>query len=603
MGVNDEGGNKTLARTIDLDALKDRDVSPYVGANLVLNPIFENIGTEHANGLTLHTNFSTTFQYAPGWYNFGADSSGSIGASVVQTLNPFRMKGNKAGLLITQNDGVQYGLCQPILRAAQISGRRVRVTGAYEVKTGPGGGVQAGMSVFLVTKVSSAAVDPATTPTFLVSEKYWRAAGTSGNWDAIRLENTTALKHVVRVACSGSDYETGEELFNRAFDWWDIGGTVPDKYTEVFLGSDNENAVDAEGLGATGIKQAVDIYFLGSVATPADGTGTSGMLELVKDTSTAGSGLQTFETFVDIPEDMFADDAASGLYQDAWLVFMPVHPDDISSMTQSAEVRVYALSLEPVVEDLAGRLIFGMQSSSPAAAFGAGIGGFPIRHLLRYPVYVPALYILDVHGLVRTDEGATNASGYITRPEGESLDQFDLASGCWKVSEGNGVFVARQSDLPPGSAVLKASFTIWDMENMRVEASLYQVLNYDPRQYVPGGVSYPLATNMEEVLEWNGGNPYNPPISDQVNTADARRNRIGFHWPVASTSGGDLDGGSGSPGNLEDASTLGGASLWLRAETTDGENNVSLEYVHLKSGWVLAAVDPRWPHAQWKRTP
>jgi len=595
MGVNDEGGNKTIARTIDLDALKGRDVPPYVGANLVLNPIFENIRTEHANGLAFHTNFSTTFQYAPGWYNFGADSSGSVGASVVQTLNPFRMKGSDAGLLLTQNDGVQYGLCQPILRAAQLSGRRVRVTGAYEVRTGPGGGVQAGMSVFLVTKVSSVEVDPATVGTPAANEKYWRAAGTSGNWDAIRLENTTSLKHVVRIACSSSDYETGEELFNRAFDWWDIGGTVPNRYTEVFFGSDNADAVDAEGLGATGIKQAVDIYFLRSVATPADGTGTSGMLELVKDTSAAGSGLQTFETFIDIPEDMFADDVANGLYQDAWLVFMPVHPDDISSMTQPAEVRVYALSMEPVVEDLAGRLIFGMQAPSPAAAFGAGTGGFPVRHLLRYPVYVPALYVLDVHGLVFVDMGDTNSW--------ENLNQFDLASGCWKITEDNGIFIARQADLPPGSAVLKAAFTIWAMENMKVEASLYQVLNYDPRQYAPGGVSYPLATNMEEILEWNGGSPYNPAISDQVNTANARRNRVGFHWPVTSISGGDLDGGSGALGNLEDVSTLGGASLWLRVETTDGENDVSPEYVHLKGGWILAAVDPRWPHAQWKRTP
>lgn len=589
----EDGGNKVLARTIDLGRLKDRDVPPFVGVNLVYNALFEHMGTEHANGISLHTNFSPLFEAAPGWYTFGAYSHGSASKSTTQANNPFKMKGNGSGVLVVQNSGKEYGICQPLLRAAQLAGRRVRVSGCYEVKTNPGGGVHAGVNLFLVSKVNKVSVDPDDTATIASDDRYWTTTGS--NPDTLVFESLADLRHVVRVAPRDSAYDAGEELLNRAFDWWDVFGAFPTG-SKLYLGSTNAGSSDAGGVGTNGETPYVDVYYLGEVDGAADGTGTSGMMTLATSTALVADGLQYFETYVDIPADMFTDSSGDGLYQDGWLVLLPVHPDDQGSMAANAEVRVWALSVEPVVEDAAGKLLFGPQLGGPSAAYGMGMGGFPQRHLLRYPIYVPTLYPLDVHGLTYNGGTGSGTVDFLTNSR-----KFHPSSGYFELVKENIEIVAAQAVLPPGSSVLKAAYHVYAATDMQIDyAKLYHAVSYDPQDTaIDDGVTYANGGNFETVVSWGSRVSGTAHTTDTVN---ASRNRMGLVWPRSDTTPAHAyDGTDDAESNFDHIATVGASCLWFLVKTSAGVNTG--DYIMLKDGWILAAVDPRWTHAQWKRSP
>lgn len=581
MPINDENGNKTIARTINLDALKQRDVPPYVGANLLVNPIFEHVSVE--SSFPLRTAFSNTFQYAPGWYNFGHPAHGSIDAPAA--AGPFHASAGSAGVLITQNAAKQHGLCQPLLRAKHLANRRVRISGCYEVQALPTGPA-VGVVLYLTSFVKTLSVDADA-----VASTFWDNIYGTG-WDALVLGNTESFKHLIRVTAKDNGYGAGEELFIRAFDSWDQVGTT----TTVYMGG-NPSDGDCGGVGgANASKACVDLYYLQDIETATAELGTAGFLALVDERTTDVGTKKYFEVFVDIPEEMLEVDIGNHLYGDAWVVLMPVHPDHTG--TGSAEVIVWALNMEPVVEDMAGRLLFGAQVPSPVVGIGSGMGGMPARHLLRYPIYVPMLYPLHVHGITaRQYRSPADAT--------EVLENYISAhsNGSWGVHTINETFIGEQPYAPPpGSSVVKAAYQVVSTVTMHIDASsLGQVLSYDPQKYAlaASGGTYPFSANEQVLVDF--GNVAAGVTWSEI-TGFAVRNRIGSHW-VQETTGPehDFDGTADAQGDLEIVSAQAAGSLFFEVTTVDGVDNT--DTVMLKNGWVLLAVDPRWQHTQWKRHP
>lgn len=587
MPINDVGGNKTLARTIDLDALKQRDVSPYVGVNLVVNPIFEHVTS--GSPFKLHTDFSDTFNYAPGWYNFGYLTQGAVESP--DTQGPFHAVGGGAGVLLTQNGLYQHGLAQPVLRAKQLAGRRVRVSGCYEVKTlltDPTTAV--GVSLFLVSYVEKQTVDADGAGT-----AYWTGLST------LTLETTPQFKHLIRMTAKDNDYDAGEDLFTRAFDWWEPGAGSD---ASIKLGAINAVGVDGEGVGGVaGVSQAcLDLYYLRDVETAEADVGTAGYLALVDERTTDVDTKKYFEVFVDIPVGMLTVDEVNGFYGDAWIVLLPVHPDHTGA--GDAQVRVWALNIEPVVEDLPGRLLFGAQVSSPSVGIGMGIGGMPARHLLRYPIYTPMLYPLSVRGL---------GPMYKRSPAvvGDTIENFVSVQGGtvlsglhgWTVDTVNESFTCVQPcNLPPGSSLVKAGYTVREAVTMGLYAvRISQVLGYDPQKYaIALGVSlYPPGSDYQVLVAFPtvaAGTTWSEEVGFAV------RNRIGTTWAQETTTSlPEFDGTPDAQGNIDDIIAQACAHITFSLSTSDGVD--STDYVTLKGGWLLVAVDPRWQHAQWKRHP
>lgn len=135
-----------------------------VSRNMLINPYFEHVDVPRTTanvGLNfLPTANAELFRFAPGWFTYGAASSGDFGRPTnydfPATDNPFAANTNGErvnqsnvtndqrygnGLTIEQEAGRDFGIVQPILRGAALKrAKKVRISGCYQVLQNDGAG-------------------------------------------------------------------------------------------------------------------------------------------------------------------------------------------------------------------------------------------------------------------------------------------------------------------------------------------------------------------------------------------------------------------------------------------------------------------------------
>jgi hypothetical protein len=136
----------SIAKTINRVMDRSGEARPKLSANFLINPGFEHV----AAGETwlLPTPFFKTFRYAPGWFDYGRIENGSIEAPGTQSYNRLRSSVANNGVQIVQNQDDIKGLCQQILHATALRGRRVRISGHNRVVTEDGNS-KTGISVWM----------------------------------------------------------------------------------------------------------------------------------------------------------------------------------------------------------------------------------------------------------------------------------------------------------------------------------------------------------------------------------------------------------------------------------------------------------------------
>lgn len=607
-----------------------------LGNNLLVNPFFEHV--EWPADLPVVSHFKDTLRYAPGWFDFGWVSSGTVEVpGGVPPLTPGLL--GSAGVKIKHYSGVGYprGLCQLIPRAQLIKNRKVRVCGAYRVVTNDTGN-RAGISVWLVGKVNNQAITsttrysgaagnilPNTRLTDAGSDftaagvvvgdvirvehpisgafEYRRITvvapggdvtkvdvspafsftGAGVNWEVDALhtwcgqgrvylsddDSTGAPMHVISFSSkSPAGYSLNEELLNRAYDSLDVDD-VDGTDKAVFINTGDETNPDTWPT----TKQNGKVFFLGNEWTgvPADGN-----FELYSN-STSSSDTQYFETVLDIPN-------VSALFNDgdAWIVVMPVQPSDLGSTDADIEVRIRALTLEIVAdpaEGAQGRLEAMVTASQTPGPTSLG-GGYPLNYLMRYPIYVPHIYPLDVHVLPDGLDLIQNTGVSIYRYAHLILGQ----NSKWEVSsplDGSDVedlkFSMEQVHVPPGSVLVEARFNLLGTAGASGNFSpvLEQILGS-----IPGdGEADPSLQTLASI-------DIALPDTGEFDL-DVERNKIGLYWP------------SGAGDELQDYGFLGASRVLFRfAAPAYASDPYS---VTLANGFMVFLVDPRWGSALWKR--
>ncbi len=522
--------NPTLVRQS-----KASDLPVLVGPNLLINPVFEHIITKRgASGtMALPTAFSDTFQYAPGWYDWGGENCGSLGQPnpASQQYNPFRAGANcDSGIEIEQTAQWQKGVVQLVPRGATLRGRRIRVSGCYRIPTGGNPDDLTGISIWL----KGAVVDEA------------GAGAWVSNTDYSMQED---CMHVIRVtteldaADAANTYDSGEELFFRAFDSWTFDG-VDDSIT----------------FGGAGVRsqQAIRVFLLNGTFTDDAALGD---VEVYTETQVGDGATHYFEAFFDVPNEagLFPED-------DVWIIAMPVSPDSQGDMTGDATIVVWGLSLEVVVQEAEGQVLTGLLSPAPfGSAMGYGSGGLPLEQLYRYPIYVPTIYPLDVHGAPKIASDYSNVYKHIDVGDRENLLSF--------YGSGSVALVAKQHTPPPGAHIISAAwrYALDTNSGSATASELYQVLTFDPADTA-------TKASQQVVCDWGALG------TTGWKECDAVRNRVGMYWPADAADA------------LEDFGAQAAASLWFEQTLTGNGSG----HTAVQDGFIYAVEDPRLGRACWK---
>ena len=328
---------QTIVRVLQRAGL----MRPVLSPNLLTNPLFEHIETAvgASNVIELPTMFEKTFACAPGWYDFGGITEGEVDDPPNPTVGALPTAFAQSGVKVVQYTGRTKGLCQKVFRGPILQGRRVRISGRYRVIGTVTDGLT-GLSSWLKSDKQNYSL-------YGWGKAAWTSQGNTEpptRYNYVRFENQD-IQHVIRLTNSSNvNYEDGEELLVRAFDWWGYGDTDVISSTPAADIDSNDGYIAFGGASAEpGVldQQAVRVWYLDSTF---DGVPANGTQELYTETQTS-TGTYHFETFVDI-------DAAAGLFEDneVWVVVMPVNPADVGSMTHNAEIVLQHLSMEIVLD-------------------------------------------------------------------------------------------------------------------------------------------------------------------------------------------------------------------------------------------------------------
>lgn len=539
----------TLARMLGTDGDGGKRI---ISPNVLINPSFTHVrwGQETSVHSTLLGWSPKWLIASPGWFPYGAtDGAGADGDIEFPTLSYSPYFPNAAnvvhGVNIIANQNKAFGLVQQIPVGEALRGRKVRISGMYR----PAAGQEAivGISIWLKSGRSTDTI-------------------AAGDWNAGGRGYSTAdlasdVMHPLALTVSGGNYNTDHQCLIRCFD--EISDTGTQRQLKL-------NAPSTDGVA---FYDELTMHYLdaGLSGTPA----TDGSYELYSEADGAASA-HYFEQIVDIPDnaDLFSE-------SECWLIVLPVHPTDVASMTQAADINLFFLSMEVVLDDAtaADRVLAGLLGTSlyslPA---GLGEGGVRARYLMHNPIYVPEIYPLKLFNIENRFPLAATASSEFQMDElGPGLgaeNQLRVS-----ISDNNSTVYASQ-DLPWGCSVLSAGFSMTrdTGAGSLIETKMRQVLGYETAatdKYAAGRTQY--------LIEW----------ADSSTTAfyesGAYRNRIGDYWPDQPdfTDPVDLSLGTNGTAEVVFQTQVSGASTLF----------------YLNGGYILVLVDPRARGGYFQRKP
>lgn len=545
---------RTLKR---LQAEDDQGVARLISPNVLINPSFVHVkwGEDSGDLNTLAGWDPTWLLYSPGWFPFGATNGtgleGLIGAATL-AQQPFfpNSAATIQGVRITAKQNKVFGLVQQIPVGEALKGRRVRISGMYRPAAGQESFV--GISLFLKSSKSSANVTNAGGD--------WASTGGRG-YTKYRVPDS--LKHPLAVVAQGEDYNSGHQLLVRCFD--EVNDDTTDRFIKM-----NSPAAASNGVV---FRDDLTVYYLndGLSGTPA----TDGSHELYSE----GDGTATahyFEQIVEIPTNsqLFTE-------SECWLVVMPVRPTDVASMTQDAEIDLFMLSLEVVLDDATApdRVLAGLLGSNGfSLPAGLGEGGFRERYLMKNPIYVLEHSPLRVFGVEGRFPLSASPTGDLEMheygPGGGGENQLRLKTS----NNAPELFMAQ--DVPWGSSILRAGFSMERDSGTGSLSSiqLRQVLSYP---VVAGANGYALR-RTQKIIEWAASN------TTQFYETGAYRNRVGDYWPDQVTLIDPVDLTDGTNGTAEVVFSLlvSGTAVF-----------------YINTGYIVYLVDPRMRGGYFKRLP
>ena len=581
--------NPTLSRALSIPALKDREIPPFMSGNLLDNPSFVSINIPDPPGSWLHADTREHFQRVPGWFQFGATSHGTIARPGGRAENPAFRNTHESGVRIRQYAGQIYGLCQRLRSPVALTNRRVRVAVHYRINSGIDPVADVGVHVYLVSTCPYVDVDRSTS-VGAITGCYWSQGGSNPDTVVLRTgAQSLDIGHVVRMTSTSNAYGDGLDWLCPAFDWLDVS---PDGTPILCLGAVNDEGEDAGGIGSNGVKQNARIFYLPAALDDRD-TAT-GVLPLLHAHSTEDMTLLTAESWTTIPEEFTSLDG-DNVWGDLWIVVLPVAPGQASATVLDSTVTLWSITLEVALDNGAEDHAILTGIARPGGTWAAPVNA---RDLMQYPIYMPTLYPLSVAMLQSTGANPdfdSNLSRLAmappTRNPGFYQESIDFDA------------IAPIPYIPPPAVIVTANWLLREADHILIESGIYQELSWNPEHDASdAGVDYPGTAVLSPVLLFDDVDTSGAATTDTWQTARALRHRIGFHWPVTSTTGGDFGGDLADPGGLETISTQGTASLYFRvaAEIQGG----GVQVAHLQSGAIRALVDPRAPAGfLWRANP
>jgi hypothetical protein len=545
----------SLGQSIQRFLAKSGLAKQNLSANLMINPSFEHTLPE---GLVTIPTAANTFGYASGWFNFGVKSAGEILPPGSYATNPMTSVDDN-GVRIRQYQDQLYGLCQQVFRGKSLSGRRIKVSGAYTIEAQDGSS-KTGISVWLKSKKGNAS---ATLPLDWHREDFGSGAP-AVRYNVIELTGKVGVvQHIIRMtnAGVGETYNNHEEIFNRAFDWWDDGPFgINITAADAFIGLEGPSG-DEGVLGYQNVK----IWYLDEDFTDA---GASGQVRVHSEVQAGTGTLHYFEEYFDVPSglggagELFEDD-------DVWLVVMPCDPlTGVGSMGGNAEIAIWALSLQIVLEDVeAEDQILPIQLGEAAGPYNPA--GLTKRYMLRYPMYRPSIYPLNsVPDIVVDAADAADFSGVSIEYTVNSNFQTRVVPPA-----GQRVSWCKQPTLPPGSVVTKARFQQVDNVGSIGAAKLMQRLSYTPTNEATGTWRTIDVVNFGTAI-----------TGSAEQTQEAHRNMTGVYWPE-----------SAAGTVIESDGKFAAADHWFKFDVANPNDQEVL------GNFMEVLVDPRWYSGMWKK--
>jgi len=489
---------------------------PHLSGNLLENPCLEHNFPRSSSAVDIPSAFGNTILYAPGWYDFGAYDNGRIQAP--EGLSLYDMSTDAHGVKILQYQDKVKGLCQAVFRAKQLRGRKVRISGRYRINNADGSGVT-GISVWLKG-------DPRK---ILTSD--WQSVNVGGGnpsprTNVLGLGGAADVGHIIRMTNNtGSDvYGDGEELFNRVFDWWDVGpkGTVGAGEGLIEIGGPSgEEGCEQCDDGGAGFPQPMSVWYLDDAFVDDPTSGTE--MRLHSETQ-VGTGAHSFEAFIDVPDNgsLFAEG-------DVWLCVFPCDPvTGVGSMGGTAEITLQSISLQVVLDGEGGEDII-EGTLTPSSGLQYGFGGRARRYMMQYPIYVPCNVPMSeipsiAQGSTPDADSVDYTAVYYSSAIGDGISYiwFDRTAGQTTIQT-----TAQQHVLPPASVVTRAAFAYdIDINPGIMEMRLRQRLSY-----TPGNGIDPWDHNMEIVDLSRSIDAVAYTGTDNHQAERAYRNKIGQFWP------------------------------------------------------------------------
>jgi len=408
------------------------------GRSLVMNPQFLHLplldspsGGE-AFSIASSNSFLSTTLYAPGWYDYGGVSDGSIGQSTSTALDTQNFTSDYGfganGVSISSNSGRAKGLVVPIPHMRALAGKRVRLRVAYVCKTSVGA---SGLQVNLTGRVCRMVKADANLPNF------GSAGGKSVNFNSMQCEGSTRIAnscsgigHVIAVTPNKTTNGTyiqdaafdtyapyngatgmfsaksvnkkgRPSSFNRLWDSWATGGTysLGSNPTTVWLYCDVTAQAAGNGEGGGGVANADSkhqLFFLDHDATAAGGPWSADrIVQLYASNDSGSSGvLKTVDVVVELPAASDAAFPASDYVNGMGFLQILPHSGNIASGGTNTTDILYC-DLECLDDSSSGvSLGAGVQ---PTSAYGSalGAGGYLPHYLVAYPLYVPHRAIIS----------------------------------------------------------------------------------------------------------------------------------------------------------------------------------------------------------------
>lgn len=539
----------TLARMLGTDGDGGKRI---ISPNVLINPSFTHIrwGQETSDHATLLGWSPKWLIASPGWFPYGATSGAGADGSIdfaPLALSPYFPNAANVvhGVSIVATQNKVFGLVQQIPVGETLRGRKVRISGMYR----PAAGQEAiaGISIWLKSGRS----------TDTIAAGDWNAGGRG--YDTADL--AADVMHPLAMTVSGGDYNTSHQCLVRCFD--EISDTGAQRQLKL-------NAPSTDGVA---FYDELTLHYLddGLSGTPA----TDGSYELYSEADGAASD-HYFEQVVDIPDnaDLFSE-------SECWLIILPVHPTDVASMTQNADINLYFLSMEVVLEDAtaADRVLAGLLGTSLySLPVGLGEGGVRSRYLMHNPIYVPEIYPLKLFNLEHRYPLSASTTAELElnefEPGGGGAQQLRIS-----VSDEHTSVYASQ-DLPWGCSVLRAAFSMTRNTGAGTltATKMRQVLGYETAaadKYAVGRTQY--------LIEWADAS------ATAFYESGAYRNRIGDYWPDQPTLTDPVDLSLGTNGTAE----------VIFQTQVSGANTL----FYLNGGYILVLVDPRTRGGYFQRKP